>query len=118
MLHFFFQDIVVGRDVLKIYDSIKHDYPQLELVFSTVSHDPLTTPTQTTKQDYRKLNLRQAKALLYESLKSSGLDPNYLLPKNESIEWDVDDLKSALQVKYHTNDLMIEVQEYMSLLFC
>lgn len=81
------------------------------MAFSSVSSEPLTT-SSTKKQDYTKLNLRQAKALLCEALKSSGLDPDFLLPRNENIIWDMFEFKNALQVLKDYHKLPTSLTKY------
>ena len=91
------QGIIVGGDVCKLQESLHQGYPSLQFIIEAIPHD-LTASHSQPKRDYTKLTAYEARCLLYETLRSMGFDPSYVLPRRQTVQWQLNDVKKALLV--------------------
>lgn len=92
------QGVNIGGEVIKLKEGLRDDYPHLEFLLGLLSHDPVPSQSVQGKLDYTTLSAREARCVLYETLDRIGLQPEYILPKTDSVQWQVCEVKEALLV--------------------
>lgn len=97
LLLLYVQGIVVGSEVKKLQNAIQKSYPHIELLLLPSPQDLMSNSQP--KLNYTKLTSHQAKCVLYETLSRIGLDPEYILPRRDGIEWQIDELRDCLLVR-------------------